>query len=459
MLPLTPFVLSLGSVLALIAVTPDPIAIHLGPVPVFWYGVCYAIGLAADLRRHHAGGTAPRPGRAARRQRDHHRRHRGAARWPALPRHRPVAPVPGQPAQDLPAALHRASASTAGSSPASLAAWYLTRRWHQSFWSWADVIAPGLFVMQAIGRWGNFFNQELYGPPTDLPWGITIDCAHRVGDHGIAQWPCDQYPVATTGFHPLFLYESLSGVLGAITLLWIARRWGSRMRPGDLFLIFFIWYGAVRFALETFRTGNWTFFGVADGDAGVRRSRSSARSWCSRIGIGPGAAGGDRWGEPPGPRRRRPDDDDGRWVDGRRGGRRRTARSTRRTTAGRRGRPARARRATRVTTPRPRLSRPDRAAPPTAGRPSRRRPAARTSPEALAAARGGIEEGLAWLGREPESRALAALPRCCGSWRAPSCSARFRFRIDAPRAGAPARRRAATSSSPRPIAAGWTRSS
>ena len=115
--------------------------------------------------------------------------------------------------------------------------------------------------MQAIGRWGNFFNQELYGAADDLPWGIAIDCAHRVDDHGIAQYPCPAFP-ATTAFHPLFLYESLSGVLGAITLLWIARRYGRRMRPGDLLLIFFIWYAAVRFALETFRTGNWTFFGV-----------------------------------------------------------------------------------------------------------------------------------------------------------------------------------------------------
>jgi prolipoprotein diacylglyceryltransferase len=48
------------------------------------------------------------------------------------------------------------------------------------FWRWADVIAPALFAMQAVARWGNFFNQELYGPPTTLPWGIPIDCAHRV---------------------------------------------------------------------------------------------------------------------------------------------------------------------------------------------------------------------------------------------------------------------------------------
>ena len=62
------------------------------------------------------------------------------------------------------------------------------------------LVAPGVFVMQAVARWGNFFNQELYGPPTDLPWGIPIQCAYRV-----TQWPCDAYPEATTGFQPLFL--------------------------------------------------------------------------------------------------------------------------------------------------------------------------------------------------------------------------------------------------------------
>ena len=74
----------------------------------------------------------------------------------------------------------------------------LSRAGSQSFWHWADVIAPGLFVMQAIGRWGNFFNQELYGPPTDLPWGIAIDCAHRVA----ARTPARSYPARDDGLPP-----------------------------------------------------------------------------------------------------------------------------------------------------------------------------------------------------------------------------------------------------------------
>jgi phosphatidylglycerol:prolipoprotein diacylglycerol transferase len=139
----------------------------------------------------------------------------------------------------------------------TIAAWVYVRRTHQDFWRWADVVAPALFVMQAIGRWGNFFNQELYGPPTTLPWGIKIDCAHRVADV-----PCTSFPLETTHFQPLFLYESLSGIAGFLVLTWLARRRNSRLVPGDLLLIFFVWYGLTRFTLEGLRSGNWTFFGI-----------------------------------------------------------------------------------------------------------------------------------------------------------------------------------------------------
>ena len=63
-------------------------------------------------------------------------------------------------------------------------------------------------------------------------------------------------------FQPLFLYESISGLLGAAVLLWIARRFGTRLRPGDIALLFFIWYATTRFVLEPLRVDNWTFFGV-----------------------------------------------------------------------------------------------------------------------------------------------------------------------------------------------------
>jgi phosphatidylglycerol:prolipoprotein diacylglycerol transferase len=137
----------------------------------------------------------------------------------------------------------------------------LYARWkRQPVLTWADVAVPGLLTMQAVGRWGNFFNQELYGPPTDLPWGIAIQCGHRVG------YPCPpgSDALATLGqhFHPLFLYESLSGAVGAIVLLFLARRvrW---FRPGDVTLLFFAWYGTTRFLLEPLRSNNWTIGGVA----------------------------------------------------------------------------------------------------------------------------------------------------------------------------------------------------
>ncbi len=126
-----------------------------------------------------------------------------------------------------------------------------------SFSRWADIVAPTLFVMQAIGRWGNYFNQELYGPPTTLPWGIPIDCTHR-----LVVYACSAFPEATTRFHPLFLYESISGILGALFLIALGFKARERLRPGDLLLGFFIWYGATRFLLETLREGNWLFFGV-----------------------------------------------------------------------------------------------------------------------------------------------------------------------------------------------------
>jgi phosphatidylglycerol:prolipoprotein diacylglycerol transferase len=121
-----------------------------------------------------------------------------------------------------------------------------------------DVVVPGTLFAQGIARWGNLFNQELYGPPTDLPWGITIDCAHR-----IAQYPCALYPAGSTGFHPLFFYESALTITGGFLALLLARRYGERLRDGDLASFWMIWYGGVRLVLEFFREGwNWTVLGI-----------------------------------------------------------------------------------------------------------------------------------------------------------------------------------------------------
>jgi phosphatidylglycerol---prolipoprotein diacylglyceryl transferase len=120
-----------------------------------------------------------------------------------------------------------------------------------------DAVIPGTLFAQGIARWGNFFNQELYGPPTDAPWGIAIDCAHR-----IAQYPCSTFPRETTGFHPLFFYESALNIIGGLIALWLSRRHLQHMRAGDLAAFWGIWYGATRTVLETFREGwNWTLQG------------------------------------------------------------------------------------------------------------------------------------------------------------------------------------------------------
>lgn len=131
------------------------------------------------------------------------------------------------------------------------------RRRKLSVMKYLDFAAPALIVGQAIGRWGNFINQELYGPPTDLPWGIAIDANHRT--YGYVDLA--RYPVETTRFHPLFLYESMLNLLGFVVLIAVSRRLGSRLKDGDLILLYFIWYPPVRIFVESFRFDAWTSIG------------------------------------------------------------------------------------------------------------------------------------------------------------------------------------------------------
>jgi phosphatidylglycerol:prolipoprotein diacylglycerol transferase len=130
-----------------------------------------------------------------------------------------------------------------------------------------DVVVPGTLLAQGIARWGNFFNQELYGPPAELPWAIAIDCQHRIGP-----WLCPGDPrldagvegVATdVGFHPLFFYESVLTISGGLLALLLSRRFGGHLRDGDLASFWMLWYGTVRLILESFRQGwNWTILGI-----------------------------------------------------------------------------------------------------------------------------------------------------------------------------------------------------
>ncbi len=115
-----------------------------------------------------------------------------------------------------------------------------------------DIGAPSLLIGQAIGRWGNFANQELYGSPTTLPWGITIDQYHRIA-------PFDdltKYPL-TTRFQPDFLYESLWSLVGVILLLVLGRKFAGKLKEGDLFLAYLVWYPLGRLWVEALRPDAW----------------------------------------------------------------------------------------------------------------------------------------------------------------------------------------------------------
>ena len=236
--------------------TPAPIALQLGPIPLYWYGVAYAVGLLGvyfvatrmavryGQNPDYIGngmiviGVAALIGGRLYHVIDQFQLYQNDLLKIVLP------PYTGL-------------GVYGGMVTGLIAFFYLSRRWHLDLWTWADVIAPAIFVMQALGRWGNFFNQELYGPPTSLPWGIAIDCAHRV-----VGYPCDTFPLATTHFTPLFLYESVSGFAGAAFLMWLASKPRPRLRRGDLLPIMFIWYAIVRYLLENLRTGNWRLDGI-----------------------------------------------------------------------------------------------------------------------------------------------------------------------------------------------------
>jgi phosphatidylglycerol---prolipoprotein diacylglyceryl transferase len=124
----------------------------------------------------------------------------------------------------------------------ALAMWVYCRNKKISFMNLADTVIPGVALAQAIGRWGNFFNQEVYGLPTNLPWKIYIDPAHRVPGYQNYDY-----------FHPLFLYESLWNLLNMAVLLWVARRFEKWLRPGDIFFMYMIMYSIGRFGLEFLR--------------------------------------------------------------------------------------------------------------------------------------------------------------------------------------------------------------
>lgn len=132
--------------------------------------------------------------------------------------------------------------------------WAYTRFAKLNFGEWADICVIGVPLGQAIGRWGNYFNQELYGTPTTLPWGIPVEAQYRLP--AFAGLPED------TLFHPTFLYESLWNLLAFFCLAYIANRWIHRLRAGDIALMYVILYPTGRYLAEMQRPDAWLAAGI-----------------------------------------------------------------------------------------------------------------------------------------------------------------------------------------------------
>lgn len=129
----------------------------------------------------------------------------------------------------------------------AVGAWIGCRRRGINLLDFGDALAPGLVLAQAIGRWGNYFNQELFGRPTTLPWALAIDPAHRPAD------------TPTVGlYHPTFLYESVWNVAVAVLLLWVDRRFS--LPRGKLFALYVAAYTVGRGAIEALRVDHANHF-------------------------------------------------------------------------------------------------------------------------------------------------------------------------------------------------------
>jgi phosphatidylglycerol---prolipoprotein diacylglyceryl transferase len=160
-----------------------------------------------------------------------------------------------------------------------------------------DAAIPGIPLAQAFGRWGNYFNQELFGTPTKVPWALEVEQGHR---------PLKYQAFST--FHPTFLYESLWDLVIVGTLLWLSAR--RRLRTGSIVLCYLVLYAFGRFGLELIRTDTtfrlfglsrnaWVSLGVMLG-AGVWLYRRERHRPAGEPGAG-GEAGADVPGAPGGP--------------------------------------------------------------------------------------------------------------------------------------------------------------
>lgn len=150
----------------------------------------------------------------------------------------------------------------------AIGAWIGSKQAGIKFWSFADAVAPGILLAQAIGRWGNYFNQELFGQPTTLPWGLEIDSYNLAYPDGLPDGVL---------FHPTFIYESIWSLIGVAILLLLDRK--LELRWGKMFAAYLIYYSIGRIWTENLRidpseilfglrTNVWSaLFGIAVGVA------------------------------------------------------------------------------------------------------------------------------------------------------------------------------------------------
>ena len=159
-------------------------------------------------------------------------------------------------------------------------------RWRKlPFWQWGDITVPTILVAQAIGRLGNFFNQEAYGRAITgnvPPFGVIIDNqAQRLPPYDDIQ----TYPLATTYFHATFLYELTWNLLGFGLLLWLERRLRGWRRAGDMVFFYAIWYGIGRFWVESFRVDSLCTNGVGGSCADSLRAAQIASVALIAVGL------------------------------------------------------------------------------------------------------------------------------------------------------------------------------
>ena len=240
---------------------PDPVLIRIGPIAIYWYGVLIVSG--AVLAAYIASRLSSRNG------------HDPEISWNLLL----VVLFTGVIGARIyhiisswdyyrmnPGEMFGLQMSGFGIYGAVLGGlvglWGFAKYYKLRFLEWSDYVAPGLLLAQAIGRWGNFFNKELFGPPTDLPWGIYIPPENRVAPGLPAEYANFEY------FHPTFFYESSLNFIGFLVLLYLARNWRRNGCTRHLFRHGLI-YPVIRFSSRLFPAGHLENRGVRHSPVGV----------------------------------------------------------------------------------------------------------------------------------------------------------------------------------------------